>query len=109
MNQEFSFETIPFEIEPEFLSELFEEENERGRRGAYGGGRRHAGSRARPGLSSKGSKRPPPRRFRPTTRVRGRPWGGIRQPYGIVSEPYPIEPIPVGSERVRWLQDCLNQ
>lgn len=109
MNQEFNFETIPFEIEPEFQSELFEEESERGRRGAYGGGRRYAGSRVRPGFSSKGSKRPPPKRFRPAPRGRGRPWRGVREPYGIMSEPYPIEPVPVGSERVRWLQDCLNQ
>lgn len=112
MNQEFSFETIPlipFEIEPEFQSEAFEEESERGRRGAYGGGRRYAGSRARLGLRPKGSKRPPLTRPRPAPRGRRRPWGVIREPYGIVSEPYPAEPGQVGSERVRWLQDCLNQ
>ncbi|HNP52838.1 MAG TPA: hypothetical protein PKJ85_13770, partial [Nitrosomonas nitrosa] len=67
MNQEFSFETIPFEIAPELQSELFEEEEEgeRGRRGAYGGGRRYAGSRARLGLRPKGSQRPPLARPRP--------------------------------------------
>lgn len=111
MNQEFSFETIPFEIVPELQSELFEEEEEgeRGRRSAYGGGRRYAGSRARLGLRPKGSQRPTLTRPRPAPRGRRRPWGVIREPYGIASEPYPIEPIPVGSERVRWLQDCLNQ
>ena len=114
MNQEFSFETIPFEIAPELQSELFEEEEEegeRGRRGVYGGGRRYAGSRARLGLRPKGSQHPPHTRPRPRPAPRGqrRPWGVIREPYGIVSEPYPIEPIPMGSERVRWLQDCLNQ
>ena len=122
MNQEFSFETIPlipFEIEPEFQNELFEEESERGRRGVYGGGRRYGGSRARLGLRPKGVKRPPtarPRPIRPPVsrpkpilRGRRRPWGIMREPYGIVSEPYPIEPVPFGSERVRWLQDCLNQ
>ena len=30
MNQELGFETIPFEIAPEFESEVFEEESERG-------------------------------------------------------------------------------
>lgn len=109
MNQEFSFETIPFEIEPELQGELFEEESERGRRGAYGGGRRYAGSRARLGLRPKGVKRPPTARPRPILRGRWRPWEGVREPYGIVSHPYPIESVPIGSERVRWLQDCLNQ
>ena len=111
MNQELGFETIPFEIVPELQSELFEEEEEgeRGRRGAYGGGRRYAGSRARLGLRPKGSQRPPLTRPRPAPRGRRRSWGVIREPYGIASEPYPIKPIPVGSERVRWLQDCLNQ
>lgn len=109
MNQEFSFETIPFKIELELQSELFEEEGERGRRGAYGGGRRYGGSRARLGLRPKGNKRPPLTKLRPAPRGRRRPWGGVREPYGIVSEPYPIESVPVGSERVRWLQDCLNQ
>lgn len=109
MNQELSFETIPFKNVPGFQGEMFEEESEWGRRGSYGVARRYGGSRSRPGLSSKGSKRPPVARPRPITKGHRRPWGVIREPYGIVREPYPTEPEPVGSERVRWLQDCLNQ
>ncbi|SFD98638.1 peptidoglycan-binding protein [Nitrosomonas sp. Nm166] len=109
MNQELSFEMIPFKIAPESQGEMFEEESEWGRRGSYGGGRRHGGPHSRAGLHPKGIKRPPVARPRPAPRGRRRPWGVIREPYGIVSEPYFAEPVPVGSERVRWLQDCLNQ
>jgi hypothetical protein len=110
MNQELSFETIPFEIAPEFQGEVFEEEGERGvRRPSAGGGSRYSRSRSQPGLRPKGTKRPPVSKPRPIPRGPRRPWEVIREPYGLVSAPYPGEPEPSGSERVRWIQDCLNQ
>lgn len=39
-----------------------------------------------------------------------RPFGSaVYEPYPIASEPYSSEPEPSGSERTRWVQDCLNQ
>lgn len=111
MNQELGFETIPFEIAPEFQSEVFEEESEKGgSRRFAGGANRSFRPSSRPGLRPKGTKPPPIPRPRPIPRRPRRPWEVIRGPYGPVSEPYPVEPEPsYGSERVRWVQDCLNQ
>jgi len=110
MNQELGFETIPFEITPEFQGEVFEEEGERGgRRPSAGGGSRYSRPRSRPELRPKGTKRPPIPRPRPIPRGPRRPWEVIRGPYGLVSAPYPAEPEPFGSERVRWVQDALNR
>jgi peptidoglycan hydrolase-like protein with peptidoglycan-binding domain len=110
MNQELGFETIPFELDPEIQSEIFEEESERGvRRPSAGGGSRYSRSRSQPGLRPKGTKRPPVPKPRPIPRGPRRPWGIIREPYSLVSEPYPGEPEPSGSERVRWIQDSLNR
>jgi len=110
MNQELNFETMPFELDPESQDELFEEEIEfERRRPAGGGGSRRPRSSIRPGFNRKGIKRPPMPRPRPIPRGRRRPLAVIQEPYGLVSEPYPVEPEPGGSERVRWIQDCLNQ
>jgi len=110
MSQELSFETIPFEIAPEFQGEMFEEEGERGgRRPSAGGGSRYSRPRSQPGLRPKGTKRPPIPKPRPIPRGARRSWEVIREPYGLVSEPHPGEPEPSDSERVRWIQDCLNQ
>ena len=109
MNQELSFETMPFELNPEFHGEMFEEESEWGRRGSFGAGRKYSAPRSQAGLRSKGAKRPPISKPRPIPKGRRRPWGVVREPHGFVSGPYPGEPGPSGSERVRWVQDCLNQ
>ena len=110
MNQELGFETMPFEIAPEFPAELFEEESEWGRRGGgAGGGGRYSRPGSRPGPRPGGAKRPPIPRPRPILRGPRGLRAVIREPYGIVSEPYPGEPEPASSERVRWIQDCVNQ
>ena len=93
MNQELGFETIPFEIAPEFESEVFEEESERG--GARSSPRPRSGFRSpytagqRPGraraFSPTRPKKPPVRKPRPSGFRRRGPWG---VPYGLVSEPY---------------------
>lgn len=111
MNQELSFEAIPFEIEPDYRSEVFEEESERGRRRSLGrGGGRYSQLRSLSRLRSKRTKRPPIAKSRPIAKGRRRkPWDIVREPYDIGNEPYLTEPEPLGSERERWLQDCLNQ
>lgn len=111
MNQELSFETIPLEFAPEIPGEMFEVESERGIRRSFARPRSHSLRPApRPGLRSKGIKRPQLSWPRPMFRGLRRPFGGaIYEPYPIASEPYPSEPEPSGSERVRWVQDCLNQ
>jgi len=110
MNQELAFEAMPFEVDPEFEGNS-EGEDEWGRRRSFAGGGagRYPRPRSQAGLPSRGAKRLPTPRPRPTP---ARPRGlrvVVREPYGLVSEPYPGEPEPSGSERVRWIQDCLNQ
>jgi peptidoglycan hydrolase-like protein with peptidoglycan-binding domain len=110
MNQELGFETIPFEIAPQFHSEVYEEESEFGRRRPSAGvASRRSRPSPSPGRSMKGNKRPQMPRPRPIPRGRQRPWPVIRGPYSLVNEPYAVEPEPSDSERVRWVQDCLNQ
>lgn len=97
MNSEFSFETIPFEIDPEFQGEMFEEdvELERGRSFTRGAGKSFQ-PRPQPRLQPQKTKRfPTPR---PILRGYGRPW-----------ESNPNEPNPSASEYVRWVQNGLNQ
>lgn len=112
MNQEFVYETIPFEMEPEFEDEMFELENERGSRRTFGG-RTSRGFRpsSRIGIGTKGNKRPPVAKPKPRPAVRGRRrlTNIIHEPYLPGIEPYPPEPEPSGSEHIRWVQDCLNQ
>jgi len=107
MNQEFDFETIPFEIDSEFQDEMFEEESESGRRLFARGGKSFRPP-SRPRLPPKGVKRPP---VRPQVIPRGyrRPWEVIRAPYDLMSDPYSDKPESLDSERVRWIQDCLNR
>ncbi|OYV19626.1 MAG: hypothetical protein CG439_813 [Methylococcaceae bacterium NSP1-2] len=83
MNQEFDFETIPFEIDSEFQDEMFEEESESGRRLFARGGKSFRPP-SRPRLPPKGVKRPP---VRPQVIPRGywRPWEVIRAPYDLAS------------------------
>jgi len=105
MNQELSFETIPLELTPEIAEEMFEVESERGIRRSFAGSRnRSFRPGVRPGLRPKGTKRPPFSKTRPFVK-------GLRRPFGsAVYEPYSGEPEPSsGSERTRWVQDCLNQ
>lgn len=92
MNSEFSFETIPFEIDPEFQGELFEGdvELERGRSFTRGAGKSFR-PRSQSRLQPQKTKRFPIQR-------------PILRGYGTAWEPYPST-----SERVRWIQDCLNQ
>jgi putative peptidoglycan binding protein len=114
MNQKLGFETIPFDIAPEFQGEVFEEESERG--GARPSPRPRSGFRSpytagqRPGRSPAFSparrKKPPVRKPKPSGFRRRGPWG---VPYGLVSEPYSGEPAPSGSEYTRWVQDSLNR
>lgn len=112
MNQEFIYETIPFEIAPEFEDEMFEMESERGGRRTFGS---RTSSSFRPSfrtpVSAKGKYRPPVAKPKPRPVIRGQRWPAniIHSPYLPVLEPYPAEPEPSGSERIRWLQDCLNQ
>lgn len=111
MNQKLGFETIPFEIDPEFERD-FEGEDEWGRRRSFAGGGGAGRYSRRPsstGLRRHGTKRPPIPRPRPTSvRPRG-PRAVVFEPYGLASEPYPGEPEPAGTEHVRWVQGCLNQ
>lgn len=98
MNQDTVFETMPFEFDPEFQSETFEEENERGRRPLAA--RRVSYPRAKSGPRPKGIRSPKALRPRPIPRRPRGAWGIIREPYSAA---------PYGSEQVRWAQDCLNQ
>ena len=104
MDQNFSFEAIPLEIDPELDPEIFQEEGEWGRRG-FQKGRPGAGFTLR---------RPMPSRARPLPPA-GKPRPGPRRPWAVVPTPYPysVEPAystePAGSEHIRWVQDCLNQ
>ncbi len=110
MYQKPGFETIPFELPPELLGEQFNEEDERGRQRSFaGGGSRYSGSSSRSAGRSSGPRRPPITKDRAVPRFPRRPGGRLRGSYGIVSEPYPGEPGPSGSEHVRWIKDCLNQ
>src|SRR5262245_4372182 len=116
MNGELNFEAMPFEayetVAPEQGGFELEEEFGRGAR-----------SRSRPrGFAPRVMpKRPgPPPVFRPGTRkkppiypprfprFRPRwPWRPVVG-YGVVPEPYPAEPLPAGSEYMRWVQSALN-
>ncbi|MCC6916817.1 peptidoglycan-binding protein [Nitrosomonas sp.] len=122
MNQESGFETIPLEWMPEVPGEAFEIEGERGiRRSFAGAGRRSVqpGARPvmRPGVRPSGSgirtagRHPAFSRSPSSSRgLRRSPGDAVYEPYPVVDEPYPAEPDSAsGSERVRWLQDCLNQ
>jgi peptidoglycan hydrolase-like protein with peptidoglycan-binding domain len=116
MNGGLNFEAMPFEVYETVAPEQggFESEEEFGR---------GARSRSRPrGFAPRVMpKRPgPPPVFRPGTRKKPpvypprfprfpprwpwRPVGG----YGVVPEPYPAEPLPAGSEYMRWVQSALN-
>lgn len=105
MDHEFSFENLPFGITSESAAESAAEEAEWGRR-AFPGRRPGPGIRSRPPAGGRRSRHPPPGRPRPSG-------FGPRRPWGIVLEPFPVESPspdePTGSERVRWIQDCLNQ
>ncbi|SEF80732.1 peptidoglycan recognition protein family protein [Nitrosomonas ureae] len=111
MNQELSFETIPLKLAPEIAGEMFAVESERGIRRSFAGPRsRSLRPGIRSGLRPKGVKRPPLSRPKPTLKGLRRPFGSaVYEPYPIASEPYSSEPEPSGSERTRWVQDCLNQ
>ncbi len=129
MDREFSFEAMPFAFASggEFQESSLEleglewEEEFRGRSPSRRGG---FGSRLPRGARQRYKRPLPPSRKRPKKpRHRlpcppGRPcppWGIVGGPYGVVSEPYPVEPTypmepePAGSEHIRWVQDCLNQ
>lgn len=109
MVQELGFEVMPFELAPEFEGELMEEESESGRRRSYSGvGSRGARPRSRVERPSYGTRRAGDRRPRQAILGPRRTWPSVREPYGFGREPYPGDPEPSGSERVRWIQDCLN-
>ena len=126
MSDEFNFEAMPFEAYETVAPEQsgFELEEEFGRRTPRG----------RPGFSPRspqvmpkrwpptlGRGRPKPTPVPPPGLPPGRPkWprppGGavagpypiLTEPYGAVPEPYPAEPLPGGSEYMRWVQSALN-
>ena len=116
MNGELNFEAMPFEayetVAPEQSGFELEEEFGRGARSR---------SRPRSFAPRVTPKRPgPPPAFRPGTRkkppvypprfprFRPRwPWRPVVG-YGVVPEPYPAEPLPAGSEYMRWVQSALN-
>ena len=117
MNRELSFEAMPFEFDSEFPGESFEGESEAG--GAQRSPRPTSGLSSastagqRPGrnpaFSPARPKKPPVRKPSPSSfRPRG-PRRVIREPYGLVSQPYSREPEPSGSEHVRWVQHSLNR
>src|SRR5260370_18094289 len=54
----------------------------------------------------RGPKKPPVRR--PRFRPPRWPWGVAFEPYGTAVTPYPDEPLPAGSEYMRWVQSALN-
>lgn len=101
MSDEFSFEAPIFEIGPESGGEAYELQ----RRAPMPGRRPGGGYRPRP---KAGRPRPFPqaRRFVPGPVAYGRP-------QAVFPEPFPVESAastaPPGSERIRWVQDCLNQ
>jgi outer membrane protein OmpA-like peptidoglycan-associated protein len=114
MNGELNFEAMPFGAYETLAPEQsgFELEEEFGRR---------ARSRSRGFAPRVMSKRPgPPPAFRPGTRKKPPaypprfphfpprwPWRPVVG-YGVVPEPYPAEPLPAGSEHMRWVQSALN-
>jgi peptidoglycan hydrolase-like protein with peptidoglycan-binding domain len=116
MNGKLNFEAMPFEayetVAP--AQSGFESEEEFGRRGRLPSRPRSFAPRGMP-------KRPgPPRVFRPGTRKKPPvypprfprflprwPWRPVSG-YGVVPEPYPAEPLPAGSEYMRWVQSALN-
>lgn len=107
MNQAINFETLAFELDPEYQAEEFELENERGRRPLG----RSSGQRQQP-ASQRNSRstgyRSSAKKPRPRPRAPQKPWEIIRQPYGLVSNTYPAQNS-FDSERVRWIQDSLNR
>ena len=117
MSGELNFEVMPFEAYDGFRTLAleqsgFEVEKEFGRRarsrGVFARAPRVMSSRStRPSVSPfKGPKKPPVRtpRFRPPRW----PWGVAFEPYGDAVAPYPAEPLPAGSEYMRWVQSALN-
>jgi hypothetical protein len=101
MYSQFALEIPAFEIDPESGGEADEWR------------RRSAATGRRPGGGIRPSSRPG--RSRPLSRTRQLGPRAIiqRRPPAILQEPFPIEPttpaVASGSERVRWVQDCLNQ
>src|SRR6516162_11647151 len=115
MNGELNFEAMPFEAYETVAPEQggFESEEEFGR----GARSRSRVQRFAPRVMPK---RPgPPPAFRPGTRKKPPvypprfprfprwPWRPVVG-YGVVPEPYPAEPLPAGSEYMRWVQSALN-
>src|SRR5262249_1466827 len=117
MSDEFNFEVMPFEAYEGFRmlapeQSAFEVEKEFGRRsrarGVSARAPRVISSRsARPSLSPFPGAKNPPLRTPPLTLPRW-PWGGAFEPYGAAVAPYPAEPLPAGSEYMRWVQSALN-
>src|SRR5215471_12417563 len=116
MNGELNFEAMPFEVYETVAPEQggFESEEEIGRRARSRSRVQRFAPRVMP-------KRPePPPAFRPGTRKKPPvypprfprfpprwPWPPVGG-YGVVPEPYPAEPLPAGSEYMRWVQSALN-
>jgi predicted GIY-YIG superfamily endonuclease len=99
MDQEFNIDQAPFESVPEYDSELFEEEIRRRGRPPV---RSRQKTRSRPGTASL-HHRPPTTKARPDVFKPHHPWMGRKRTHAM---PVPFEAG--GSERVRWIQDCLN-
>jgi len=116
MSGELNFEAMPFEVYETVAPEQggFESEEEIGRRARSRSRVQRFAPRVMP-------KRPgPPPAFRPGTRKKPPvypprfprvpprwPWPPVGG-YGVVPEPYPAEPLPAGSEYMRWVQSALN-
>jgi len=117
MSGEFNFEVMPFEAYDGFRTLAleqggFEVEKEFGRRarsrGVSARAPRVMSSRStRPSVSPfTGPKKPPVRTPRFT--LPRWPWRVASEPYGTAVAPYPDEPLPAGSEYMRWVQSALN-
>jgi peptidoglycan hydrolase-like protein with peptidoglycan-binding domain len=115
MSGELNFEAMPFDgyetVAPEQSG--FELEEEFGRRARSQARLRGFAPRVTPKRPGRppvfrpgGPKKPPvsPPRFPRFPRWPRRPVLG----YGVVPEPYPAEPLPAGSEYMRWVQSALN-
>jgi hypothetical protein len=121
MSGELNFEAMPFEVYDGFrtlASEQsgFELEEEFGRRARSRSRRQNLAPPAprvmpkqsqRPSIAPLGGLKKPPVRT-PHFPLPRWPWSVASEPYGAAAEPYAPEPLPAGSEYMRWVQSALN-
>jgi peptidoglycan hydrolase-like protein with peptidoglycan-binding domain len=115
MSGELNFEAVPFDAYEPLASEQsgFELVEEVGRRGRSQSRRQSSVPRASRAMSKQPAmqgrlKTPPIPPSRVPPYQRRWPGAAIDGPYGVVPEPYPVEPLPAGTEYMRWVQSALN-